>query len=155
MRTTLLLRCLLLTSNHFVAFAFRTGKYCFAGCDLSLSYVWFNDTGAASAKIASCQSKLRATSLYLCIDGYCGNGGREEWLQSTNETCRQLANGSMPPYSIVTEYGPDERAALKRLNADEAFAQPLLGEVVLPDEHFFERAFSTLVRHPPAFSRVI
>jgi len=155
MRTTLFLRCLLLTSNQFVAVALRTGKYCFAGCDLGINYVRFNDTGAASGKTASCQSQLRAASLYLCIDEYCGDGGKEEWLRGTNETCRRLANTSMPPYSIVTEYGPDARAALRRLDADEAMVQPLLGEVVLLDEPFFERAFSTLVWLALPFSSVI
>jgi hypothetical protein len=137
--------CVLLSSIFHVADTLKAGKYCFAGCDLTLNYVGFNDTSSVPKRMASCQSKLRALSLYLCIDEYCSDEGRGDWLQGTNDTCQWSANASLPPYSIVAEYGPEERAALKRLSADEAFSQPTLGEEVLPDEPFFQRAFDTLV----------
>jgi hypothetical protein len=152
MRTTLPLLCLLLTPTDHVVNALRTGKYCFSGCELTLNYLHFNDVGAASEKEASCQSKLRAASLYLCIDGYCGGQGREEWLRGKNETCRQLANTPIPPYSLVAEITPEERAALRRVSADEAFAHPMLGEIVVPDETLFERAFTTLVWRRSSFT---
>jgi hypothetical protein len=140
-----LLACVLLSSRYYVADALKAGKYCFAGCDLILNYVGFNDTSGVPKKVASCTSKLRALSLYLCIDEYCSDGGRGDWLLDMNDTCQRFANASLPPYSIVAEYGPEGRAALKRLSADEAFSQPILGEEVLPDEVFFQRAFDTLV----------
>lgn len=127
----------------------RSGKYCFEGCDLTLSYVDFNDTDAVlSKKIRTCRSVLRATSLYLCAEEYCVETGRDEWLRDSNETCLRL-NQALPPYSIVKHYTPEDVAGIRRLQAKEGMwnsKSPPVGEVVLPDQAFFERAFKTLVR---------
>lgn len=132
--------------------ALHSGKWCFAGCELALNYADFNDTDAGSKKIRSCQSTLRATSLYLCIDEYCDERGRSEWLRVSNETCIGIANATLPPYDIIAGYSPQERAEIRRLSADEALTYPTAGEVLIPEESFFERAFTTLV-WPRSWSR--
>lgn len=125
--------------------ALGTGKWCFAGCELNLNYVDFNDTDPGSKKVRSCKSALRATSLYLCIDEYCVAKGHGEWLQEGNATCQRLADVSLPPYDIIAGYSPEDRARIKRLTAEEALEFPKLGKLVLPDASFFERAYRTLV----------
>jgi hypothetical protein len=110
-----------------------------------VNYARFNDTGLRSKKARSCEGLLRATSLYLCIDEYCEEPGRVAWLRDANETCIQSVNASLPPYEIIDQFGPEERSGLRRFSADEAFTWPKLNEVIIPDEDFFERAFTTLV----------
>jgi hypothetical protein len=148
MRKIHLLLHVLLTPNKNVVIGQKYGEHCFMGCELSINYVDFNDMGLALRKVEPCQSKLRATSLYLCIDEYCSDQGKEEWLWATNKTCQLIANTSMPPYDIIAEYGPDRRAALRRVSAAEAFAHPLMKEPWLPDGPFFTRAFKTIVWLP-------
>jgi hypothetical protein len=123
----------------------RSGKWCFGGCETVVNYARFNDTGLRSKKARSCEGLLRATSLYLCIDEYCEEPGRVAWLRDANETCIQSVNASLPPYEIIDQFGPEERSGLRRFSADEAFTWPKLNEVIIPDEDFFERAFTTLV----------
>jgi hypothetical protein len=148
MRSIPLLFVLLLTLRRNVEAFLIPEKYCFSGCELSIGYVSFSDAGPTSKKVESCQSILRATSLYLCIDEYCGDEGREKWLRGANETCQQIANTSMPPYDTIAAYGPPERAGLWRLSAEEAFERPVLGDVWLPDDTFLTRAFKTVVWLP-------
>lgn len=135
--------------------ALRSGKWCFGGCETVVNYATFNDTGTGtgSKKARSCEGILRATSLYLCIDEYCKESGRTAWLQDANNTCIQRVNATLPPYGIIDQFGPEERSRFKRLSADEAFTWPTLNEVVIPDEGFFERAFTTLVRDLIVFPR--
>lgn len=123
----------------------REGKWCLDGCELVINYAKFNDTGAGSKKIQSCESTIRATSLYLCIDEYCGSSGLLDWLQSANATCHEKSNATLPPYNIIDRYGPNDRAGFKRLGADEALTFPMLDEVIIPEERLFARAFDTVV----------
>ena len=123
----------------------RSGEWCFGGCETAINYAKFNDTGSGSKKIRSCESRLRATSLYLCFEEYCTNDGRDAWLENANEACRIKSNATMPPFNIVDRYSPDERNNIRRLSAEEALLWPTLNEVVIPDENLFERAFTTLV----------
>lgn len=123
----------------------RSGKWCFEGCETTINYANFNDTGPGSKKVRSCNGVLRATSLYLCIDEYCEEPGRLEWLQDANETCFQRANTPLPPYHIIDRYNDEQRVSFRRISADEAFTTPTLSEIVLPDHDFFERAFTSLV----------
>lgn len=138
---------LLLANTAAAHVALRSGEWCFGGCETGVNYVKFNDTGAGSKKTASCESRLRAASLYLCLEEYCEEGGREGWLRGRNETCGRKGNVTLPPFSIIDGYGPDERNGVRRMSAEEAFSWPMLGEVVIPDEELFERAFTTLVRY--------
>ena len=121
--------------------ALHSGKWCFGGCETVVNYATFNDSSTGEA----CGSILRATSLYLCIDEYCEETGRKSWLHNANKTCAHQANVTLPPYEIIDQYDSDERSHFKRLSADEAFTWPTLNQVVLPDEEFFERAFTTMV----------
>lgn len=139
------MRFLLAISTFRIAAALESGKWCFAGCELALGYVDFNDTGAGAKKITSCRSRLRATSTYLCIDEYCSKDGRENWLHSANETCQHNSNVFLPPFEIIADYTPEDRARIERLTADDAFGYPTLEGVVIPEKSFFERAFKTLV----------
>ncbi|KAF2265258.1 hypothetical protein CC78DRAFT_515778 [Lojkania enalia] len=124
--------------------ALRSGNHCFDGCRLTLDYVDFNDTSPApKKKIRSCQSVLHAKSLYLCINSYCEEFGREDWLRVKDETCLALANTTLPPYSIIANYTRDDLAKVHRLRIEET--PVLLREIIIPDEVFFNRAFRTLV----------
>lgn len=138
---------LLLTQYTSAHVALRSGEWCFGGCDTVINYANFNDTGPGSKKARSCESTLRTTSLYLCIDEYCTDTGRTAWLQNANRTCSQKNNITLPPYNIIDRYTPEERAGIKRLSAEEAFTWPTLNEIVIPDDDIFERAFTTMVRH--------
>jgi predicted ferric reductase len=132
-----------------VAVALRSGKYCFEGCDLTLAYVTFNDSNAAagSKKIRTCLNELHWTSLYLCFHEYCNDAGRDLWIAEQNDRCLRLGNVSVPSYSIIDEYSPEDVAGLRRLRAGEGMwdSEPMvLSEAALPDQPFFERAFKTL-----------
>ncbi|KAF1961944.1 ferric-chelate reductase-like protein [Byssothecium circinans] len=143
----LLFFLLLVTCYFFTANALRSGKWCFEGCELSLNYAEFTDvnTTLGSHKTRACQSRLRSASLYLCVDEFCEDTGREEWMEGVNQTCRRLANVELPPYEIIDEYPKDGgREGIKRLSADEAFSFPKVGEVVIPEGRLFVRAFETL-----------
>lgn len=146
MRRNLLLSALLAITD--VTAALRSGKHCFGGCDLTLNYIDFNDTGPSlSKKIRSCRSVLHAQSVYLCYAVYCGEEGRGEWLRGLNETCEATVGENIPPWSVVEDYAQDDIARVRRLHADEASWErkpPPFGEVVIPDGAFFERAFKTL-----------
>ncbi|KAL5420011.1 hypothetical protein PMIN03_000223 [Paraphaeosphaeria minitans] len=135
---------LLLPTRPIAAHVVRSGKWCFGSCETVVTYATFNDTSPGSKKARLCEGILRATSLYLCIDEFCAESGRETWLQDANDTCIQRVNATLPPYEIIEQFRPEERSGLKRLSADEAFTWPTLNEVVIPDEEFFERAFTTL-----------
>lgn len=132
----------------YVTAALRSGKHCFGGCDLTLNYIDFNDTEPGlSKKIRSCRSVLHATSVYLCYDVYCEEDGREQWLRGLNETCEKTVGESMPGWSVVEGLTDEDIERVRRLRADEASWQrrpPPFGEVALPDEVFFDRAFMTL-----------
>lgn len=136
---------LLLSTRLLSAHVLRSGKWCFGGCEASINYATFDDTGTGPKKAQSCESILRATSLYLCIDQYCEETGRVAWLRNANETCSQRINATLPPYEIIDQYSSEDRSKIKRLSADEAFTWPSLDKVVIPDEGLFERAFTTLV----------
>ena len=127
------------------ALSLRYQKWCFDGCELNINYVNFNDTEAGSKKFRSCHSLQRATSLYLCFHEFCVDEGRNEWIDSASETCQRLANTTLPPYDIISNFTPEQIAGIRRLGADEAMTFPLLNEVIIPDESFFQRSHSTLV----------
>lgn len=132
-----------------VAKALYPGKWCPIACDTTLNYATFNDTDAwLSRKVRSCRSELRITSLYLCFDHFCQDDGeRELWIEQQSPWCDEYAGVTLPNYQDVLErWKPDERKAVKRLKVDEALKFPILGEFVVPDSGFFERAFTTLVR---------
>lgn len=87
---------------------------------------------------------MHAKSLFLCLNVYCEEDGREGWLNGVNETC----NGVLPPWNVVDAYAPEDVENMRKLRADEGMWNsntPPLGEVVLPDEAFVDRAVKTLV----------
>jgi hypothetical protein len=126
----------------------QSGKYCFEGCLYTLGCVTFNDTSPAlSRKIRACKSTLRAASLFLCIHNYCNEDGRTEWLNGQNGTCQKTTGLGLPPYDIIAEYLEDV-GSVRKLTAEEGFCDGnavMLGEVTIPDDSYFERAFRTLV----------
>ncbi|KAF2105447.1 ferric-chelate reductase-like protein [Lophiotrema nucula] len=128
------------------AIALKSGKHCLSACELNLNYVTFNDADAkVSFKVKACQSRLRAASLYLCFAEYCTQDGRDEWLREENTGCQRLANLTLPPFDIVSNYTPEDVARVRRLPADRGSSGIILNEVVIPDANFFDRAFQTLV----------
>ena len=139
---------LILAGTSGVAATLQSGKYCFEGCLYTLGCVTFNDTSPVlSRKIRTCKSALRATSLFLCIHNYCNVDGRTEWLNGQNGTCQKTTGLSLPPYDVISKYLGDV-GVVRRLTAEEGFCDGnavTLGEVTIPDERYFERAFRTLV----------
>jgi hypothetical protein len=131
-----------------VASALFAGRFCPLACDLTLNYATFNDTDAwLSKKVRSCRSELRITSLYLCFAEYCADDGEtEKWIEDQSPWCDEHAGVTLPPYhDVVDRWTSDERAGLRKLEAEVALSYPVLNEVVVPEEHFFNRAFTTLV----------
>jgi hypothetical protein len=135
--------------------ALYAGKYCPLTCETSINYVTFNDTDSwLSRKVRQCRSDLRITSLYLCFDEYCADGDEvENWIQDQTPWCEEHAGVTLPSlHDVVTGITPDKRARIKRLPAAEALRSPSLGDYVIPDGRFFERAFTTMVRHVTSFT---
>jgi len=139
---------LILAGTWGAAATLRSGKNCFEGCLYTLGCVTFNDTSPAlSRKIRTCKSTFRATSLFLCIHNYCNEDGRIEWLKGQNGTCQKTTGVGLPPYDVIAEYLGDI-GGVRRLTAEEGFCDGnavTLGEVTIPVERYFERAFRTLV----------
>ncbi|KAF2819445.1 ferric-chelate reductase [Ophiobolus disseminans] len=130
-----------------VTSALFAGRFCPLACDLTLNYATFNDTDPwLSKKVRSCRSKLRITSLYLCFDEYCKDDReREKWIRGQSPWCDEHAGVTLPAYQdVVDQWTPNKRAGLRRFDADEAKAFPVLNEVVIPRESFHERAFTTM-----------
>lgn len=85
--------------------------------------------------------------MYLCFAEYCKDDGeREKWIEEQRPWCDEHAGVTLPAYhDVVDSWTPERRAALKRLSADEAQEWPTLDEVVVPEAHFFDRAYTTMV----------
>jgi hypothetical protein len=131
-----------------VASALRSAKWCPAACHLSLSYVTFNDTDLwLSRKVRTCRSELYTTSLYLCFSEYCEEDGEAgKLIAEKSSWCEEHAGNTLPLYhDVVDSWTGEDLALVRRLDADVAFRAPVLTEVEIPDESFFERAFTTLV----------
>jgi hypothetical protein len=131
-----------------VASALFAGRFCPLACDLTLSYATFNDTDAwLSKKVRSCRSELRITSLYLCFAEYCADDGeREKWIEDQSPWCDEYAGVTLPPYhDVVDRWTSLDITRLRRLEAEVALSFPVLDEVVVSEEQFFNRAFTTLV----------
>lgn len=132
---------------HHVAHALNSGNFCPLACAFTLGYPSFNDTDAWLAKrVRSCRSELHITSLYLCFDRFCEDDGeREIWISSQWPWCEEHAGVALPGFHhVVDRWSIDEKEAVKRLGAEEAMSSPVFGEVVLPDDRFFDRAFTTM-----------
>jgi hypothetical protein len=132
-----------------VTCALYSGKFCPQACDLTLNYATFNDTDAwLSKKVRSCRSELRIHSLYLCFAEYCKDEEEtEKWIRTESVWCDKHAGLALPGFhDIVDHWTTEDRAKLTILGADEAQYFPILGEVVLSDARFVERAFTTMVR---------
>ncbi|KAF2125976.1 ferric-chelate reductase-like protein [Dothidotthia symphoricarpi CBS 119687] len=130
-----------------VTTALYVGKWCPRACDLTLDYATFNDTGAQqSRKARKCRSEKHITSLYLCFEEYCKDDGeRDSFLHEEVTWCEERIGVTLPSYQdVVNRWTPEYKAGVKRLSADEGLEFPILGEVVVPDDMFFERAFTTL-----------
>lgn len=137
-----------ITVYFHVASALYAGRFCPSACELTLNYATFNDTDAwLSRKVRSCRSELRVTSLYLCFEEYCkDDGAREKWIEDQRPWCDEFAGVTLPAYhDVVDQWTLERRAGLRRLDADTALSWPTLDEVVVPEEHFFDRAFMTMV----------
>lgn len=140
----------LLTYLH-VADTFYSGRFCPQACDLTLNYATYNDTDAwLSKQVRSCRSELRVTSLYLCFAEYCEDDGeREKWIEAQTPWCNEHAGVTLPGFhDLVDKWSSHDRASIKKLDAATALTLPELGEIVIPDQHFFHRAFTTMVRAP-------
>lgn len=132
-----------------VAVTLRSGRYCPVACDTTLNYATFNDTDSSlSKKVRSCQSGLRVTSFYLCLDWYCEfDKSSASYVGEQSEWCDKHAGGALPGYhQLVNHWKTQHGTNVTKLRADEAFEWPNLYQVVIPDSSFFERAFTTIVR---------
>ncbi|KAF9691779.1 hypothetical protein EKO04_010513 [Ascochyta lentis] len=131
-----------------VADALRSGKWCPRACELTLGYATFNDTDPwLSRKVRQCRSELRVTSLYLCFDEFCNLQDREvpQFIAETSEWCDEHAGVTLPSFhDIVDPWTQEDRAQLPKYSAEKALTWPILNSVVLSDESFFERGFTTL-----------
>jgi hypothetical protein len=137
-----------------VVTALRSGRWCPAACDLSLNYVTFNDTEPwLGRKVRACRSELHVTSRYLCFREYCEEDAEiGKLIVEQSAWCDEHAGAALPLYhDVVDLWMGEDVAGVKRLEADDAFKAPVLTEVVIPDEAFFERAFTTLVCVPTEF----
>jgi hypothetical protein len=126
--------------------ALYSGKFCPSACELALSYPSFNDTDTwLSKKVRSCRSELHITSIYLCFEQFCTDDGeREKWIREHKPWCDEFAGVTLPAfYDVVDAWSAQDKAGVKRLDAHEAMLFPVLGEVVIPKERFFGRAFTT------------
>ncbi|KAF2714712.1 hypothetical protein K504DRAFT_456908 [Pleomassaria siparia CBS 279.74] len=136
---------ILFAGSSWSVFALESGRSCFEGCLYALNCLDFNDTNPAlSRQTRTCQSVLRATSLYLCVEKYCTDEGRANWLNKNNATCQTSTGVSLPPYDVIAGHDFD---GVRRLKAEEGMcgSAPIhLGEPTIPDDLFFERAFRTL-----------
>jgi hypothetical protein len=131
--------------------ALYSGRFCPLACGLTLNYATFNDTDAwLSKKVRSCRSELRVTSLYLCFAQYCrGEEEGEKWIRNESPWCDEHAGVTLPAFhDVVDHWTTQDRVGIRRLDANEAESFPVLGEVVLPDARFVERAFTTMVWYP-------
>lgn len=143
--------CMLLLPFGFadVSVALRSGKWCPRACDLTLGYATFNDTDPwLSRKVRQCRSDLRITSLYLCLDEFCSlqDGEVPKFIAENNEWCDEHAGVTLPPFhDIIERWTPGDRTRLPRYSAEKAVTWPVLNTVVLPENDFFQRAFTTLV----------
>ncbi|GJC84319.1 ferric/cupric reductase transmembrane component B [Colletotrichum liriopes] len=133
-----------------------SGGVCFDSCSYTLRAPRFNDTqsynGTMPAKsklIASCESRLHITSLYLCADLHCDLTHRVAGLSDLNHTCQTYMNTSLPPFEILANYSSEEIAGLRRLTQEEGVETTVLNEVVLPADAFYQIWVDTLiwVRH--------
>ncbi|CBX97522.1 similar to ferric-chelate reductase [Plenodomus lingam JN3] len=101
-----------------------------------------------SKKVQSCTSNLRITSLYLCYDEYCQDDAfKAESIDEQSRWCNEHTNVTLPDYhSVVNRWKSSHPRDVTRLSAEDAFKWPVpvLGEVVVPDASFFERAFTTI-----------
>ncbi|KAF1834927.1 ferric-chelate reductase [Decorospora gaudefroyi] len=98
-----------------VAKALYSGKYCPLACETSINYATFNDT--------------------------------DPWLSKKDQKpwCDEYAGVTLPYFhDIVRRWTSEEKAEVRRLSAEEALQFPYLGEIVIPKETFFERAFTTV-----------
>ncbi|WYZ43936.1 hypothetical protein EsH8_VII_000372 [Colletotrichum jinshuiense] len=140
--------CLFVASASALA---GSGGVCFDSCTNTIRAPRFNDThsynGTMPAKsklIASCESRLHITSLYLCADLHCDLMHRVAGLSDLNHTCQTYMNASLPPFEAVANYTSDQIAGLRRLTQDEAVETTVLNEVVLPADAFYNLWFDTL-----------
>ncbi|KAJ0159241.1 hypothetical protein CTA2_10070 [Colletotrichum tanaceti] len=129
-----------------------SGGICFDSCTSTLGAPRFNDTQSyngtlpvRSKLIASCESRLHITSLYLCADLHCDLTHRVAGLSDLNHTCQTYMNTSLPPFEIVAHYSDEEIAGLRRLTQDEGVDHTVLNEVVLPADAFYQIWVDTLV----------
>ncbi|OHW96890.1 ferric reductase like transmembrane component [Colletotrichum incanum] len=129
-----------------------SGGVCFDSCSYALRAPRFNDTqsynGTMPAKsklIASCESRLHITSLYLCADLHCDLTHRVAGLSDLNHTCQTYMNMSLPPFEILANYSSDEIAGLRRLTQEESVEKTVLNEVVLPADAFYQIWVDTLI----------
>ncbi|GKT41536.1 ferric/cupric reductase transmembrane component B [Colletotrichum spaethianum] len=128
-----------------------SGGVCFDSCSYTLRAPRFNDTqsynGTMPAKsklIASCESRLHITSLYLCADLHCDLTHRVAGLSDLNHTCQTYMNSSLPPFEILANYSSEEIAGLRRLTQEESVETTVLNEVVLPADSFYQIWADTL-----------
>lgn len=132
-----------------VASASNSGKWCPRACELTLNYATFNDTDPwLSHKVRQCRSRLRTTSLYLCFEEFCtfDDGEVPKYIAESTEWCDEHAGVTLPSFhDVVDGWTPEDKARLPRYSAAKAVEWPVLNTAVIPDDDFFERAFTTLV----------
>lgn len=131
-----------------VAHSKYSGKWCPVACETTLNYATFNDTDAwLSRKVRSCRSNLHIASLYLCFEDFCSEETLiNAWIEEHRLWCDEHAGVVIPTYhDVVSNWTSDEKDKLPRLAAEKAMKWPVLNDIMLPDNNFFKRAFTTMV----------
>ncbi|KAF2027571.1 ferric-chelate reductase-like protein [Setomelanomma holmii] len=104
------------------------------------------EKGGCSGKVQSCRSQLRIASLYLCFEQYCkDDGGKENWIAGESVWCDEHAGVMLPSYhDVLDRWTPHNQDKVKTMGTEMAMSFPVLGEVVVLDASFFDRAFKTI-----------
>lgn len=125
------------------------GEMCFNACRIALQPM-FNDVEFDTSPLAqSCHSRLRLTSLYLCLRVYCQGSHQSEGLDNLNRTCLDHAESPLPPFNIIANYTDHAISGLRHLQREEAVYTATLGEVVVPSDRLFDLSFKTHVLPSP------
>ncbi|ETN36989.1 uncharacterized protein HMPREF1541_07977 [Cyphellophora europaea CBS 101466] len=119
-------------------------KSCVGACELALSHVVFPDVNASLGYYpAQCGSKLRITSVYVCMRSYCRPGEIAAGWPELNQDCELYANITLPPFSTIGNVTDEDVAHFRQLGVDEFDVGLKLDEPALPTSPLFHLAYRT------------
>lgn len=117
---------------------------CAGACELAIGSARFADSEASSGYYPlRCASRMRASSVYLCMKIHCRANEISIGWARLNHDCERYGNITLPPYAIISNYTDADVSHLRRLNVSDNDADLLFNEPVLPDRTLFDVAFRT------------